>query len=342
MSLLNKFGIEADKYKVEVDNLDSFARKSNTTTLVLDQRVKVPGSLNGIAIPTWATLRNAEWHRITVRDHEINRAGEGTRISQVVGLSFRNVKIDIEVEIEGQLMSLQDFVRSIASSFINGETDNEVLDKVIADCGLNFDNMPMFLQQMGASTNGFAHAIELFKSAGGYDDMQSVKNNSLFHTAYAINKSAPGLKVVSFEMGSADRTQSATGQGFVDLIDAVVGNFMRMWEHKSTITALKAKLEQPGLSQAQTKDINSQIEDHEKMVKNYGSSWSGAARQIDKATKLPMAKYNPMNILCGRWNALVGETNTEFDVWSTSEKAPSGDVSSLVKTPVIDTTQKPF
>ena len=341
MSLLSKFNIQADKYKVDADSLDSFARKSNTTTLVLDQRVKVPGSLNGIAIPTWATLRNADWHRITVRKHEINRAGEPMRLSEVVGLSFRNVKIDVEVEIDGQVISLQDFARQIASSFVNGETDTNVLDKVIADCGLNFDGMPMFLQQMGASENGFTHAIEIFKAQGGFDDMQSVRNNSLFHTAYAMPKNS-GLKVTSLEMGSADRSQSRTGDGYVDLVDAVIGNFMRMWEHKSTIVVLKNKLDQSGLSQAEIKSINSQIEDQEKMIKNYGSSWSGAARQKDKDTGVEMAKYNPMNVLCGRWSALVNEEVVDFDVWSTSDKAPSGDISSIIKTPTIDTTQKPF
>lgn len=340
MSLLSNFGINTDNLKVNVEDLDKFARKSNTTVLTLNQTVKVPGSLNGIAIPTWATLRNAEWHRITVRDHEINRVDEPTRISQVVGLSFRNVKIDVEVELNGTRMSLQDFARTIASDLV-GTKDVEVLDAAIAGCGLNFDSMPMFLQQMGASIDGFSHAIEQFKTFGAYDDMNSVKNNPSFHTAWAIPKNQPGIKVTSFEMTPADRSQSATGQGFVDLVDAVMGNFLRMWEHKSAIVALNQKKES-ATSQAEVKSIESEIKNLTDMVGNYGSSWSGTVRAIDRVTKMPGNRYYPMNIPCGRWTALVADKPVDFDVWSNSEKKPSEGYVSAVNTPAVDPNEKPF
>lgn len=343
MSLLNTFGIETEKYQVATDDLETFAKKSNTTTLILNQRVRIPASFNGKTLSAWATLRNAEWHRITVRDHEVVRAGQDPRMSQTVGFSFKNVKIDIDVQLpDGNTVSLQDFARLIAGDLISGEPTQEEVDKAIADCGLNFDGMPMFLQQMGASENGFAHAVEYFKNNGGVDDMQSVRNNAMFHTAYALPKGVAGLKVLQFEMTPQDRKQSANGQGFIDLVDAVMTNMLRMWELKKSLRGKNIEKELPGKSQADIKKIEAEISELEKMVGNYGSSWSGSARQVDKVTKMPMNKYNALNIGCGRWVIEHNGETVDFDVWNNSTKTPSVPVAQIISAPVVDTTQKPF
>lgn len=343
MSLLNTFGIETEKYQVATDDLDAFAKKSNTTTLILNQRVRIPASFNGKSLTAWATLRNAEWHRITGRDHEVIRAGEDPRMSQTVGFSFKNVKIDIDLQMsDGTVLTLQDFARLVASELIAGEPSQEEVDKAIADCGLNFDGMPMFLQQMGASENGFAHAVEFFKNNGGTDDMQSVRNNPMFHTAYALPKGTAGLKVLQFEMTPQDRKQSANGQGFIDLVDAVMSNLLRMWEHKKQLRGKSIQKEEAGLSQADIKKIEGEISEIEKMIGNYGSSWSGSARQLDKVTKLPMNKYNALNIGCGRWVIEHNGQAVDFDVWRDSAKVPTVAVAQVINAPVVDTTQKPF
>lgn len=343
MSLLSTFGIETEKYQVDTNDLEAFAKKSNTTTLILNQRVRIPASFNGKSLTAWATLHNAEWHRITGRDHEVLRAGNDPRMSQTIGFSFKNVKIDIELQMpDGTIMSLQDFARAVAGSLITGAASQEELDKAIADCGLNFDGMPMFLQQMGASENGFAHAVEYFKTNGGVDDMQSVRNNPMFHTAYALPKGPAGLKVVQFEITPQDRKQSANNQGFIDLVDAVMTNFLRMWEHKKELRGLNIRKEQAGLSQADIKKIEGEIGEIEKMIGNYGSSWSGSARQKDKITKQDMNKYNALNIGCGRWIVENNGEVVDFDVWRDSTKVPSVAVKEILNTPVVDTTQKPF
>jgi hypothetical protein len=343
MSLLSTFGIEADKYKVETDDLEAFAKKSNTTTLILNQKVRIPASFNGKSLTAWATLRNAEWHRITGRDHEVVRAGEDPRMSQTIGFSFKNVVIDIDLQMpDGTVMPLQDFARAVAGSLINGAPTQEEIDKVVKDCGLNFDGMPMFLQQMGASENGFAHAVEFFKTNGGVDDMKSVANNPMFHTAYALPKGTAGLKVLQFEMTPQDRSQSANKKGFIDLVDAVMSNFLRMWEHKKELRGLNIRKEQAGLSQADIKKIEGEISEIEKMIGNYGSSWSGSARQRDKITKVEMNKYNALNIGCGRWIVEHNGNVVDFDAWKDSAKVPTVAVEQILNAPVVDTNQKPF
>jgi hypothetical protein len=346
MSTLNLGFNDADLV-ISAEDSEMIGRKSDSTTLTLNKKVKVPGSINGITIPTWATLRNADWHRITVRNHHIRRAGEAPRISQVAGISFRNVAIDVEMEIDGKIVSLYDFLYSNAKQLMqpaanqSAEEYDAHLRKTLYDCGIRFDGgMSLFLQQMGASVNGYAHAVENLKTAGAYDDIKSVAALSDFHVAYDFGKTNPGVKVLSFEMGTANRSQSATGQGFIDLVDSVVENFKRVWRHNVNVINLEKKKKATD-SQEEIKNLEKEISVEKNMATSYFTSMSGATRQVDRVTKAPMNKYNPQNVPCGRWSALINGEVVEFDTWADSDKQPSV-MPTTAPAVTVDTTQKPF
>ena len=341
------FGFTDPDLVITSDQAESIGRKSDSVVLTKDKRVKVPGSINGIAIPTWATLRNADWHRVTVRNHHIKRAGESPRTSQVAGISFRNVAIDIEMEIEGKITSLYDFLYENAKNMMKpaaNQTEEDYtahLRKTLYDCGVRLDGgMSLFLQQMGASTNGYAHAVEHLKAGGAYDDIKSVSALPDFHVAYDFGKTAPGVKILSFEMGTANRGQSATGQGFIDLVDSVVENFKRVWRHNVDIIKLEEK-KKTATTQEEIKSIETEMTIAKNMATSYFTSMSGATRQTDRVTKAPMNKYNPQNIPCGRWSALINNEVVEFDTWAGSDKQ-SSTLQAEVSAVAIDTTQTPF
>jgi hypothetical protein len=350
-SLLQKITNTSNLAKVSADEAENFGRKSTNPALVLNKRVKVPGSLNGIQIPTWATLRNAEWHRITVRDHNVatTPSREGY-VSQVVGLAMRNVHIDIELELDGQIMTMDQFIQEFVKSLIarkENQTDAEfdaVVREKMYNCGVRLDGgMSMFLQHMGAKQEAYQHAVELFKAAGAQDDIQSVKNSPAFHIAYDFNK-MEGLKVVSLEMVSADRSQSVMGKkyghGFIDLPDAIFENFKRVWSHNTMIMGLEGELQKEGLSQERTKEIASAIKDERTMANTFFNSISGATRRRDASTGAELVKIDAQNIGCGRWSAVINDASVDFDVWSNSDKKPS---ESFTKNTIsVDTSQKPF
>lgn len=345
-TLSNMFGINSDDLALVTENPDAFKSQSNTTLLRKDKRVKTKGSINNIEIPTYVTLESAFWTRLTVRDHYINRAGAEARTSQVFGGVFKPVKMKVEVEINGKTMLLQELIRDLIAETSAGKSADEI-NRIIEDTNLlrGFaDGMPLMFQQMGASENGFQHAIEIFRSAGAVDDLASLKGNSRFHTCYDM-KQKQGLEVVAFELGSADRTQSKTGQGFTDIIDAVISNLVRVIGHKTTAAILRKEIEEKvaSLSQGDIKAKQTKIDSELAMSRQYPVIWSGAARQKDTTETGDMVtrdKYNAVNAPCGRWTVLVNGQTEDLDVWSNSTKQPVNAVTTA--TAVVDTTVKPF
>lgn len=352
-TLKNMFGIK-DEFAVVTENPDALKSQSNTIRLVKDKRVKVPGSISiydkdvlvqETKLTTYATLQEAYWTRLTVRDHEINRAGQETRISQVFGGSFKPTKIKVEVEINNEIISLQELITQIIIESSNGKSRDDVmkiLDETNILKGLN-DGMPLFFQQMGASQNGMQHAAEIFKAAGAIDDIGSLKGNARFHACYDM-KDKQGLEVLSFELGSSDRSQSKTRQGFVDLVDAVVSNLMRVLAQKTTAAILTHKLEETiaNLSQAEVKGYQSKIKSQLDMAKQYPVCWSGASQQksITSSNDIVTAdKYNATNAPSGRWTVVGANGPVDLDVWSNSTKSPSQPIASSAD---IDTSVAPF
>ena len=133
-------------------------------------------------------------------------------------------------------------------------------------------------------------------------------------------------EVVSFELGTSDRSLSKTGQGFIDIVSAVTENFERVKNHKSVAKVLQDKLNTNigSMSQEAIKKAQTEIKIELDMAKDYANCWSGAARQtkIDNGRKIVENKYNAVNAPCGRWSAVVAGQTIDFDVWSNSTKAP--------------------
>jgi hypothetical protein len=343
--LSNTFGIAGDEFSLITENPEAFKSQSNTVTLRKGKRVKAKGSINGVEIPTWITLESAHWTRLTVREHYITRAGEDTRVSQVFGGVFKPVKLNVEVEINGQTMSLSQMIRNLISEQAKNKSAEEI-NKIIEDTNVLkgfVDGMPMMFQQMGASQNGFEHAIEIFKSAGAVDDLASLGGNTRFHTCYDF-KDKPGLEVVAFELGSADRSMSKTGQGFVDVVDAVVSNMIRVIGHKKTAAILRNEIEAnaASLSQSDIKTRQAKIESELQMSRQYPLIWSGAARQKDVTATgdiVTRDKYNAVNAPCGRWTVLVNDNTVDLDVWKGSTKQPSQP---SVPAQIADANTQPF
>jgi stress-induced morphogen len=329
MSLLEKFGYKKDEFAIALENPELFASNSTTTKITVGTPAKIAGSINGVAIPTTILVKNANWSRLTVRDHVIRRQDSEPRISQVFGGVFNNFQADITLEVDGTEMSLFELMKQFCiESFGTSLTDDQVNKMLESNLSLNGirNGGPLMFQQMGANPAGIAHAVEAFRTAGAIDDMKSVASSKSFNTAYKIPGDGAGLEVVSFELGTSDRSLSKTGQGFIDIVSAVTENFERVKNHKSVAKVLQDKLNASigSMSQEAIKKAQTEIKIELDMAKDYANCWSGAARQtkIDNGRKIVENKYNAVNAPCGRWSAVVAGETIDFDVWSNSTKAP--------------------
>jgi hypothetical protein len=347
MSLLEKFGYKKDDFAIVLEQPDLFSSSAKTTKIVVGEATTVAGSINGIAVPTTILVKDANWSRLTVRDHIVNRQDEEPRVTQVFGGVFNNFVADVTVQVDGTEMALYDLMKQfIVESFGKGLSDdkiNEMLNKNLSLNGLR-NGGPLMFQQMGASEAGIAHAVETFRSAGGVDDMRSVANSPSFNTAYKMPEGKTGLELVSFELGTSDRKLSKTGQGFVDIVSAITENFERVVKHKTVASVLKAELDAnlAKLSQDEIKLKQAKIEAELNMAKDYVNCWSGAARQtkIVNGKKQIDNKYNAVNAPCGRWSVLVDNAIIDLDVWSNTTKAPAKTVDTQVAE--IANAEEPF
>jgi stress-induced morphogen len=347
MSLLEKFGYKKDEFAIALENPELFASNSTTTKITVGTPAKIAGSINGVAIPTTILVKNANWSRLTVRDHVIRRQDSEPRISQVFGGVFNNFQADITLEVDGTEMSLFELMKQFCiESFGTSLTDDQVNKMLESNLSLNGirNGGPLMFQQMGANPAGIAHAVEAFRTAGAIDDMKSVANSPSFNTAYKMTGDNAGLEVVSFELSSSNRALSKTEQGFVDIVSAVTENFERIKNHKAVASALSDTMNAnlATMSQDQIKKAQSEIDIELNLAKDYGNCWSGAARQtkIDNGRKIVENKYNAVNAPCGRWSALVNGEVVDFDVWSNSTKAPSQTTEQLVT--AISSLEEPF
>jgi len=347
MSLLEKFGYKKDEFAIVLEKPELFASNSKTTKIKVGEVTPIAGSINGISVPTTILVKNANWSRLTVRDHMIRRQNEEPRLSQVFGGVFNNFQAEVTLEIDGTSMSLYDLLRQFCvESFGTGLSDDKINEMLKSNLSLNGlrNGGPLMFQQMGASVAGISHAVETFRAAGAIDDMKSVANSPSFNTAYKMTGDNAGLEVVSFELSSSNRALSKTEQGFVDIVSAVTENFERIKNHKAVASALSDTMNAnlATMSQDQIKKAQTEIDIELNLAKDYGNCWSGAARQtkIDNGRKIVENKYNAVNAPCGRWSALVNGEIVDFDVWSNSTKAPSQTTEQLVT--AISSLEEPF
>jgi len=221
--MLKNFNLDASAFAAIADTPEAFENTGRTTTLTVGRRISFKGSINGIEVPAYATLKSAKLSRLSVLEQQSNSTGETYKI--VTGI-LKPVVMDLEVVIDGQTMPIHEVLRA----FVNENAKKPVSEQeFLATCsrlGLKFvDGMPLFFQQFGASESGIRHAVETFMANGAVDVYPSMKNPGRIKEAYAHET---GVEITSFEVGTTDRLQSKTGQGFLNLVDASVDQFSRI------------------------------------------------------------------------------------------------------------------
>lgn len=331
-NLLEKFDISGDIFSAVADAPEVFESSGRTTTLHLDRRIpfnaSIPGKKNAdgtqkhTPVTAYATLREARLSRMSVLDQVSLSTNNAYKV--VTGV-FKPVKIDIEIMIDGELMTLPELLRAFVNASSKKEIDEQTFLDTANRIGLTFANgMPMFWQQFGASEDGIAHAFETFAAAGAVDVSNQIKEDSNITKAFAH---ATGIPVTSFEVGTVNREQSRTNQGFLNLVDASVDQFNRIVGLRKEASLLKQALtEQTDWSQKKIKDTENRMKTVNDMSRQWRSNWSGAQQiiQVDTAgTKIPKDQYAAVNAPCGRFTVITDGQAVNIDLWKNSARAES-------------------
>jgi len=317
-SILNKFGLSNDLFSAIAENIDNLQSTARTQSLTVGKTVKFTGSVNGIEVPAEVTLREANLSRLSVLRQSSPYTGKEYLL--VTGV-MNPVKLDISVNIDGNTMSLVDLLHA----FVGDSVERSKFEESLAAMGMNYSaGMPLFFQQFGAHEEGIKHAINAFKAAGAIDVTSAIENPGRIVAAYQHQS---GVPLTSFELGTTDREKSRTNQGFLNLVDASVSTFQRVYQLRLEAHSLGQKISD--LPQAKVKEAEEKRKELLALSRQWVSNWSGSQERIKvekNGSKTPQNIFDPVNAPCGRFSLAVQGEVIACDLWSNSARAEQTSV----------------
>jgi hypothetical protein len=244
----------------------------------------------------------------------------------------------IDVVIDGETMSLPEVLRAFVNTNAAKPVDEQAFLDTASRIGLKFtDGMPLLWQQFGASEAGISHAFDAFKAAGAVDVLSTMENRGNIVAAYAHEA---GIPVTSFEIGTVDRSQSRTGQGFMNLVDASVDQFQRIIRLRKEASVLKTELAtQTDWAQKKIKAAEDRIKVLGNMSRQWTTNWAGAQQiiKVDEGGKLvPQDQFAAVNAPCGRFSMIVDGKTVAVDLWKNSARAESAPTNTATNAVVAD------
>ncbi len=312
-SILDKFKLDGNLFSAIAENIDALQSTARTQSLAIGKTVKFTGSINGTEVPAEVTLREASLSRLSV----LRQTSPYSNKEYLLVTGVMNpVKLDVNVTIDGNKMSLVDLLYA----FVGDSVERSKFEESLAAMGMNYANgMPLFFQQFGASEDGIKHAINAFRLAGAVDVTGNIKNAGRIVAAY---QHQTGVPVSAFELGTTDRNKSRTHQGFVNLVDAAVDTFQRVYALRLEAHVLSQKISE--LPQAKVKEAEEKRKDLLALSRQWASNWSGSQQRIKvekNGSQTPQNTYDPVNAPCGRFSLLVNGETIACDLWSNSARA---------------------
>ena len=330
-SILNKFGLSGDLFSAIAENIDNLQSTARTQSLTVGKAVKFTGTINGVEVPAEVTLREANLSRLSVLRQSSPYTGKEYLL--VTGV-MNPVKLDISVTIEGKTMSLVDLLHE----FVGDSVERSKFEESLAAMGMNYSaGMPLFFQQFGAHEEGIKHAISAFKAAGAIDVTGSIENPGRIVAAY---QHQTGVPMTSFELGTTDREKSRTNQGFLNLVDASISTFQRVYQLRLEAHSLGQKISD--LPQAKVKEAEEKRKELLALSRQWVSNWSGSQERIKvekNGAKTPQNIFDPVNAPCGRFSLAVQGEIVSCDLWSNSARA---EQTSVVTTVEVENEEDPF
>jgi len=305
---------------------EAFITPGRTFSLMVDKEVPFIGTIDGNAIECFATLRSARLNRMAI----LRQTNSMTNASYyVVNGSMRNVVIDVDLILNNQRVPLPEVLRAIVNSGLpeQKQVSQDRFLTICASFGLDFrGGMSFMWQHMGADHSAAIDHLASFKKTGATDVTSGVRTTT--NNFEQILSSQTGIPVLKMEVGSSDRTRSATGQGFIDLVDAVVENFRRVTAMRREIRDLDAWLANEANAEAAEEQVRAQKERRDNlgtMVRSYAGNWTGARQRMQrvqgddgKSILVPIDNIDPTNAPVGRMTVLIDDQPHEYSFWQTA------------------------
>lgn len=338
VNILDAF-IGSEDFSMLATDPGSLSTSGKTITMTKGRRVPFQATFAGMSFPGYATLQSANLHRVSVIDHVSLK--QNSKVSKLVTGIFKNVKMDVEVVFDGEIVTLQNLLRKIVNR--NVPADKQVSEEsfvaTLETLGVRFaSGMNLFWQQFGSNPEGITKLVDTFKSAGAVDAMAAMKNPGRIKECYQMPQSNSvdliGPEIVSFELSRSDRSQSMTDTGFLDVVDAVSENFKRIYTLRKQAAIIRQEISSKAIAESWSTERTSQRNQDaialDGLSKQWATVWSGAQQRTTIDKKDPSIKtkentFDPTSAPCGRFKMIVSGQETAIDLWSNSVRANTSD-----------------
>jgi hypothetical protein len=351
-----KLGSSFSGLNAFAENPEAMELTRNTINLRIGKQIPFKGTIAGQKVNAFATLKSAKLTRLSLlRQTRKQPSSSPSPDYYIVTGAFSPVDVEVMIEDDGNYIALHEVWRHMTNALGQTQYDKEAFLAHLTRIGLNYTNggFPLYFQQMGADEDKIEATFNLFRDLGAVDDHQAMQkakgDGSRPQRMERTIKHDTGIPVTFFELGQVDREKVTTGQGFIDLIDAMSGQFDRVTSQRNDANVLQMELENNNdLSDAKIKKINEKIKLLRNQSMQYTAVWSGS-QQITVTNSVTKQieytdRYAPTNAPCGRFDLLVDGETINIDLWKNSarEATSNSDAISVPKLKTINASSNPL
>lgn len=298
------------------ENTEYYQPTSQTTTVVMGIRTGIPATIDGDPFDAEILVTTGRITRLThmIQTRTNNDTGREEPYNLLSGI-MSNVTQDVWLKVDGEMIPHWEYIRRFgnaqAAAHNGTELDEPTFLKVAANVGFDWAHerggRPLFFHHMGASQIGIQEAFELILASGGKDATGQIKAENRNRIQRAVTH--PGLEVVRFEIGRANREKSQTGQGYLDPVDAEFENYVRSAKLRTQATILRKTMQQRKIDKdpTYTADVEKQLGDEMNKLVQQAASWStnlgGAQQRKQKGADgeiVVMDQWFAQHMPCGR------------------------------------------
>jgi len=330
------------------ENTEYYQPTGSTTTVVRGIKTSIPATIDGDPFDATILVNSGRLTRLThMIQTRTNEAGQEEPYNLVSGI-VSNVTQDIWLKVEGEDVPLWKYFHRIANTqakSVGGtEIDEETFLKVARNVGFDWahqgNGRPMFFHHMGASQAGIEEAFELFLTCGGKDVTDTIRPENRNRIQRAV--SHPGLEVMRFEIGRANRERSQTGQGYIDPVDAEYSNYIRSVKLRTQATILRKTMQARKIEKdvTFTPEVEKEITEELNKLIQQAASWStnlGGAQQQKQVGAdgeiVTMDRWFAQHVPCGR--LLVQKPEFEPAMTTATDEKPAEPILQADGTPVM-------
>lgn len=341
MSMSDLSTLSFDELDALSESPEAFAPIGQVVPVTVGKPATFTANIGGVHFPYTFTVKSALLTRLT---QIVRTRAEGGLYNLLTGV-MSHVDADLSVHVDGEQLNISEFFRKItnAEKTEDKQLSQEVWESTMAGAGFrwNTPDMVILFQHFGASEKLLNANFDAFIAAGAKDITANYPPNRLKEIRRIVFHET-GLPISHFEIGSSDRTQSRTGQGFEDILQSQFDNWQRIIKGRVEVMKLRLELDEmrkdDKILPEDLRELEDQVALKRRQTTRWVNNWGGA--------QVGMTVENDGSITEGEeWfqqSVPCGRITVRIPVFEEMKDPATGEVVMSDGEPVMVRAKEPF